>query len=66
MGTRNKDSDLTGVKEETEYCLSYGEGFIYGISYGQLQELHDTIRSFIERENNPSECKVETYGIFPV
>ncbi len=66
MGTKNKDSGVIGIKEETEYCLSYGEDFIYGISYGQLKELHDTIRSFIERENNPSDCKTETYGIFPV
>lgn len=66
MGTRNKDSGAIGVKEETKYCLSYGEDFIYGISYEQLKELHDTIRTFIERENNPSDCKTETYGIFPV
>lgn len=66
MAIRNKDSGLTGVKEETEYCLSYGEGLIYGISCGQLKELYNTIKSFIERENNPSGCKTETYGIFPV
>ena len=66
MVTKNKGSGQIGIKKETEYCLSYGEGFIYGISYWQLKELHDTIGSFIEREDNPSGCKADTYGIFPV
>lgn len=66
MVAKNKGSGQAVTREETEYCLSYGEGLIYGISYEQLQELHDTIRSFIEREDNPSGCKTETYGIFPV
>lgn len=66
MVTRNKDSGQTRIREETEYCISYGEGRIYGASYKQLEELHKTIQSFIEREKNPSVCKTETYGIFPV
>lgn len=66
MVAKNKGSGQIGIREEMEYCLSYGEGLICGISYEQLKELHDTIRSFIERENHPSGCKMETYGIFPV
>lgn len=66
MVAKNKGSGQTGIREETEYSLSYGQGLICGISYKQLKELHDTIRSFIERESNPSGCKTETYGIFPV
>ena len=66
MVAKNKGLGQSTIREETEYCLSYGEGLICGISYGQLKELHNTIRSFIERENYPSGCKTETYGIFPV
>lgn len=66
MVAKNKGSGQTEIREETEYCISYGKEHIYGISLSQLEELHNNIQSFIEREKNPSACKTGTYGIFPV
>ena len=47
--------------EGIAYCMTVGEGEIYGILYPQIEELYKVMGRFIEREKAPFECKVKGY-----
>ncbi len=47
--------------EGTGYCLTIGEGEIYGLLYPQIKELYKTMERFIEREKSPFQCKMKDY-----
>lgn len=47
--------------EGVAYCMTIGEGEIYGLLYPQIEELYKTIGRFIEREKSPFQCKIKDY-----
>ena len=51
---------------EVAYCVTIGKSEIYGVTYNQLEELHQTIGVFIEREKSPFDCKIKGYGEYDV
>lgn len=56
-----------GINEgEIGYCVTIGKSEIYGVTYNQLEELHQTIGVFIEREKSPFDCKIKGYGEYGV
>ena len=48
-------------EEGVTYCLTIGEGAIYGLLYPQIKELYETMGRFIEREKSPFQCKIKDY-----
>ena len=48
-------------EEGVAYCLTIGEGAIYGLLYPQIKELYETMGRFIEREKSPFQCKIKDY-----
>lgn len=59
------DQTCAGTNE-TAYCITIGSREIYGVTHQQLQELHQTVERFVEREKAPFECKMEDYGEHPI
>lgn len=51
---------------EVAYCVTIGDSEIYGVTYNQLEELHQTIGIFIEREKAPFDCKIKGYEEYGV
>lgn len=52
--------------EGVAYCMTIGEGEIYGMLYPQIEELYKVMGRFIEREKAPFQCKIKgcnEYGI---
>ena len=47
-------------EEGVAYCLTIGEGAIYGLLYPQIKELYETMGRFIERENHHSNVRLKT------
>ena len=47
--------------EGVAYCMTIGEGEIYGLLYPQMEELYKTMERFIEREKLPFQCKIKGY-----
>lgn len=48
--------------EGVAYCMTIGEGEIYGMLYPQIEELYRAMGRFIEREKAPFQCKIKTYS----
>lgn len=47
--------------EGVAYCMTIGEGEIYGMLYPQIEELYKAMGRFIEREKAPFLCKIKGY-----
>ena len=47
--------------EGVAYCMTIGEGEIYGMLYPQIEELYKVMGRFIEREKAPFQCKIKGY-----
>lgn len=47
--------------EGVAYCMTIGEGEIYGMLYPQIEELYKVMGRFIEREKAPFQCKIKSY-----
>lgn len=45
--------------EGVTYCMTIGEGKIYGMLYPQIEELYKAMGRFIEREKAPFLCKMK-------
>lgn len=52
--------------EGIAYCMTIGEGEIYGILPAQIKELYRVMGRFIEREKAPFKCKVKGYDEYGV
>lgn len=52
--------------EGTAYCMTIGEGEIYGMLYPQIEELYKVMGRFIEREKAPFQCKIKGYDEYNV
>lgn len=64
---KRKKERLERINEgEVAYCVTIGKSEIYGVTYNQLEELHQTIGVFIEREKSPFDCKIKGYGEYGV
>ena len=48
-------------EEGVTYCMTIGEGEIYGMLHPQIKELYKAMGRFIEREKAPFECKAKGY-----
>ena len=56
---KHKEREERMAAEGTGYCMSIGKGEIYGVTYSQMKELYRIMRSFIEREKAPFQCKIK-------
>ena len=54
------------VTETTTYCMTVGESEIYGMTYGQLEELYKAVGLFIKREKAPFDCNIKGYNRYPI
>lgn len=52
--------------ETTTYCMTVGESEIYGMTYGQLEELYKAVGLFIKREKAPFDCNIKGYNRYPI
>lgn len=52
--------------EGVAYCMTIGDGEIYGVLYPQIEELYKVMGRFIEREKAPFQCKIKGYGEYGV
>lgn len=48
------------------YCITVGEGEIYGVLYPQIEELYKVMGLFIEREKAPFQCNVKSYDEYEI
>ena len=63
---RHREREERLKAEGTSYCLTIGEGEIYGVTYSQIADLHRVMGRFIEREKAPFQCKVKDHGKYVV
>ena len=54
------------VTETTTYCMTVGKSEIYGMTYGQLEELYKAVGLFIKREKAPFDCNIKGYNRYPI
>ena len=54
------------VMETTTYCMTVGKSEIYGMTYGQLEELYKAVGLFIKREKAPFDCNIKGYNRYPI
>ena len=54
------------VTEITTYCMTVGKSEIYGMTYGQLEELYKAVGLFIKREKAPFDCNIKGYNRYPI
>lgn len=47
--------------EGVAYCMTIGDGEIFGVLYPQIEELYKVMGRFIEREKAPFQCKIKDY-----
>ena len=52
--------------ETTTYCMTVGKSEIYGMTYGQLEELYKAVGLFIKREKAPFDCNIKGYNRYPI
>ncbi len=63
---KHKEHEERLAAEGMGYCLTIGEGEIYGVIYPQIEELYRVMGRFIEREKAPFQCKIKDYGEYNV
>ena len=63
---KHKEREERLEAEGMGYCLTIGEGEIYGVTYTQMEKLYRVMGRFIEREKAPFQCKTKAYGEYNV
>ena len=56
---KHKEWDERLRAEGIAYCMTIGEGEIYGVLPTQIKELYKTMGQFIEREKAPFQCTIK-------
>lgn len=63
---KHKEREERLKAEGTAYCLTIGEGEIYGLTYTQIEALYRVMGRFIERERAPFQCRINEYEEYDV
>ncbi len=63
---KHKEREERLEAEGMGYCLTIGEGEIYGVTYTQMEKLYRVMGRFIEREKAPFQCKIKDYGEYNI